>query len=312
MDKQNITAWFFEGGIVGIPKNLLGLMEPLGLSFEDIGKIVYLLYCGPNEIRRNDQYAVNAAKSLHAKGILRWYTDQERIDFSPMFDKIAENLGQAPVYMEQRNYSAQELNYAALIKKLESSLGRFPTLVEKQNIEEVSMRYQWSYDLIYDIFMEYEKNHRKQYKFLFFCQMAFGANVEDKESFRRFLDNLDTTSYKTVSVLRQLGKRNNPTEAQKELYLKWSALWKFSHEMVLKAVEETVSADNPNMKYVDAILKDWQEKGIKTPEDLQLYRQKQQEENKIAANDKLNKTKIIRGKMNNFQHTGQDYRQLEE
>jgi DnaD/phage-associated family protein len=142
--------------------------------------------------------------------------------------------------------------------------------------------------------------------------MAFGANVEDKESFRRFLDNLDTTAYKTISILRQLGKRNNPTEAQKELYLKWSALWKFSHEMILKAVEETVSADNPNMKYVDAILKDWQEKGIKTPEELQLYRQKQQAENKVSLNEAANKVKNSRGKMNNFQHTGQDYRQLEE
>lgn len=315
MDKQNITAWFFEGGVVGIPKNLLGLMEPLGLSFEDIGKIVYLLYCGTDEIRRNDQYAVSAAKSLHAKGLLQWYVDQERIDFSPMFDKIAENLGQAPVYMEQRDYSTQELNYAALIKKLESSLGRFPTLVEKQNIEEIAMRYQWSYDLIYEIFMEYEKNYRKQYKFLFFCQMAFGANVEDAESFKRFIGNLDTTSYKTISVLKQLGKRNTPTEAQKELYLKWSALWKFSHEMILQAVEETVGADNPNMKYVDAILKDWQEKNIRTPEDLQLYRQRQQEEkNKAgdlrAVNTTKNKSK--QGKMNNFQHTGQDYRQLEE
>ena len=46
MIKQNMTAWFFEGGVIGLPKNLLGLMEPLGLTFEDIGKIVYLLYCG--------------------------------------------------------------------------------------------------------------------------------------------------------------------------------------------------------------------------------------------------------------------------
>lgn len=311
MEKQNITAWFFEGGVVGIPKNLLGLMEPLGLTFEDIGKIVYLLYCGADQIRRNDQYAVDAAKSLHTKGILRWYVDQERIDFSPMFDKINASLGQQSVHMEQRGYSSEELNYAALIKKLESSLGRFPTIVEKQNIEEVAMRYQWSYELIYEIFMEYEKNYRKQYKFLFFCQMAFGANVEDKASFKGFLNNLNTTAYKTISVLKQLGKRNNPTEAQKEMYLKWSALWKFSHEMILQAVEETVSADHPSMRYVDAVLKDWQAKGVKTPEELAAYRQQRQTQQRQLPAGKGSKM-ANKGVVNNFQHMGQDYSQLEE
>ena len=40
--KQNLYAWFFEGGIVGVPKRLLGLMEPLGLDFDDLGKIIYI------------------------------------------------------------------------------------------------------------------------------------------------------------------------------------------------------------------------------------------------------------------------------
>ena len=50
MSKQNITAWFFEGGTVSIPSRLLGLMEPLGLNFEDLGKMLYLLYCGTDQI----------------------------------------------------------------------------------------------------------------------------------------------------------------------------------------------------------------------------------------------------------------------
>ena len=69
------------------------------------------------------------------------------------------------------------------------------------------------------------------------------------------------------------------------------------------------------MKYVDAILKDWQEKGIKTPDDLLVYQQKRREENNLANNEqtaKVAKVKNSRGKMNNFQHAGQDYRQLEE
>ena len=55
MTKQNITAWFFEGGSISIPARLLGLMEPLGLTFEDMGKMMYLLYCGTGQIKNSDR-----------------------------------------------------------------------------------------------------------------------------------------------------------------------------------------------------------------------------------------------------------------
>lgn len=70
LHKQNLTAWFFEGGNVGIPRRLLGLMEPLGLTFEDLGKMLYLLYCGSDQIKSNDRYAVEAARALHSKGLI--------------------------------------------------------------------------------------------------------------------------------------------------------------------------------------------------------------------------------------------------
>ena len=79
--KQNLYAWFFDGGVVGVPKRLMGLMEPLGLEFDDLGKIMYLLYCGTDEIKNDDRYAVEAARTLHGKGLINWFTDKESIDF---------------------------------------------------------------------------------------------------------------------------------------------------------------------------------------------------------------------------------------
>ena len=67
MTKQNVTAWFFEGGSISIPNRMLGMMEQLHLSFDDIGKIIYLLYCGADQIKRSDKYAVEAARTLHEK-----------------------------------------------------------------------------------------------------------------------------------------------------------------------------------------------------------------------------------------------------
>ena len=99
--------------------------------------------------------------------------------------------------------------------------------------------------------------------------------MQDKASMKEFAESLDTITYKTKEVLRKLGKRNNPSEPQKELYLKWSGQWKFTHEMILLAVAETTGADNPSFNYLDSILKNWMETGIETPEQLQAEKQRQ-------------------------------------
>lgn len=281
MTMQNITAWFFEGGTVGIPRRLMGLMEPLNLTFDDLGKIMYLLYCGTDSIKQSDRYAVESAQTLHRKGLIHWYTDTGAVDFSPMFDKISANLGntaQAAVMTADSGFTTEDLNFAQLVKQLEQRLGCFLTMKDKQSLQEVAQRYSWSNRMLGEIYEVYYRNQRKYYEFRFFCQMAYGAGVQDSESLQRFLDGLNTTVYKTSEVLRALGKRNNPSEPQKELYLKWTVQWKFTHEMVLRAVKETVSADNPSFKYIDAILKDWQEKGIMSPEQLEKEKSNQQKD----------------------------------
>lgn len=295
MTKQNITAWFFENGSVSIPKNLLALMEPLGLNFDDLGKMVYLLYCGTDQIKRNDQYAQEAARTLHAKGLIHWFTDTETVDFSPMFDKISMSLGSTPQHlaMDREAFTSTELNYAQVIKNIERKLGYFPTVVETQIIQEVVQRYSWSYELVQELFVLHYQDHKKECDFRWFCQMAYGAQVHDKTSLKAFAESLDTITYKTKEVLRKLGKRNNPSEPQKELYLKWSAKWKFSHEMILLAVEETTGADNPSFNYLDSILKNWMEIGVATPEQLQVEKQRQ----KVEKNNRMeHSTGPIRGK----------------
>ena len=132
--------------------------------------------------------------------------------------------------------------------------------------------------MVYEIYKVYYQQHRKEYDFRFFCQMAYGAQVRDSDSLARFTENLNTTAYKTTEVMRKLGMYGAPSEVNKELYLKWTAQWKFSHEMIMRAVEETVGARNPSFKYVDAVLKEWQEREIITPEALEQAKQRQEQE----------------------------------
>ena len=270
MTKQNITAWFLEGGSVSIPKHLITFMEPLGLSFEDLGKMVYLLYCGTDQIKRGDHYAQEAARALHQKGLIHWFTDTETIDFSPMFDKISAFVGETPQHMafDKEDYTASEMTYAQMVKNIEQQLGIFLSAIDSSTIQEVVQLYSWPYELVQELYFVYYKNRKQESSFKWFCQMAYGAQVHDKKSVKEYAENLDTITFKTREILRKLGKHNNPSEPQKEMYLKWSGVWKFTHEMILLAVEDTTGASNPSFNYLDGILSDWKERGITTPEAL--------------------------------------------
>ena len=155
--KQNITAWFLEGGSVSIPKHLITFMEPLGLSFEDLGKMVYLLYCGTDQIKRGDHYAQEAARALHQKGLIHWFTDNETIDFSPMFDKISAYVGETPQYKkaDKDDVPASKLSYAQMIKNIEKKFGHAVPAADIYNMQEVVQLYSWPYELVQELYFVY-------------------------------------------------------------------------------------------------------------------------------------------------------------
>ena len=55
-------------------------------------------------------------------------------------------------------------------------------------------------------------------------------------------------------ILKLLGKSYQPSEAQVEMYRKWTREWHFSHEAVEEAVKLTAKGD-PSMGYLDGILR---------------------------------------------------------
>ena len=68
-------------------------------------------------------------------------------------------------------------------------------------------------------------------------------------------------------VSKLLGIRNvgNPTKAQLENAHRWCVTWNFSDEMIVEAYERCVNIKGEyNISYINAILKRWYEKGIKS------------------------------------------------
>ena len=269
MSANNFLSWFLDEGYVVIPKKVLGLMEPLGLGFEELGKIMYLLYCDNSIIDTRDDYALNAVKTLSLKEIVDWDVDTGKYSFSPLYALIEEKItGTEKTSLfkidtpSEKGIMLEEISYSQMIKELEKKLGKFLSFKEKTEIQMVAQSYEWPLDLVQDMFLYHQTSLRKLYTFTFFAKMAFGAKVEDKESLALFLENLNYVSYKVTEIKRRLGQKSNPSEPEKEMYLKWINEWKLNHELVLYALEQTVSASNASFKYVDSILNNWRKEGV--------------------------------------------------
>ena len=83
-----------------------------------------------------------------------------------------------------------------------------------------------------------------------------------------------------------LGIRNvgNPTKAQMEYADRWLNTWQFSDEMITEAYERCVNTKGTyNISYINAILKRWYEKGIKSLDTLQKEESAKQRKPKSKA-----------------------------
>ena len=92
--------------------------------------------------------------------------------------------------------------------------------------------------------------------------------VEDAE---REIERLTSSREAWGRVSKLLGIRNigNPTKAQMENAHRWVVVWDFSDEMIVEAYERCVNIKGEyNISYINAILKRWHEKGIKSMDAL--------------------------------------------
>lgn len=77
-----------------------------------------------------------------------------------------------------------------------------------------------------------------------------------------------------LRVIRRLDTSSGrlPTADELDLYKKWTEEWHFSQDAILLAMSDTTASLKPSMKYLDAILKSYHEKGIASATDINSYK----------------------------------------
>lgn len=82
--------------------------------------------------------------------------------------------------------------------------------------------------------------------------------VEDAQ---RYLDENDQRYYCYRRIFKALGFNRNATEAERALMDSWFDEMKFAMDKILDACATTCGIGNPNLKYVDKVLRNWHNEG---------------------------------------------------
>jgi len=85
------------------------------------------------------------------------------------------------------------------------------------------------------------------------------------------LKNMGASVSGAKDVLDAWNLRRLPTEAEMELYDKWTAELGFSQHMIIKAAHSMTGVQSPNFKYLDSTLTGWHEAQIDTPAKADAY-----------------------------------------
>ena len=100
--------------------------------------------------------------------------------------------------------------------------------------------------------------------------------------------------YKTV--FNELGFSRQPTRSEKELMDIWFDKYKFDIELILEACSKSKNISNPSISYINGIVKSWNEKNIKTLEDLaaseEEFKRKSETKKSNSGTSKGNSQKV--------------------
>lgn len=103
-----------------------------------------------------------------------------------------------------------------------------------------------------------DRKGNNKYKYvLSFIKMWRENEITTPAQMEKYLEDSDQRHYQYKRILKALGLHRHPTEEEKRLMDEWFDRMSFGMETILDACKKTSGISNPNINYVNSILKNW-------------------------------------------------------
>ena len=265
MSEAGFTKWLMDGGQVTIPNRLLQKIQILNLPPESLGYLILAL--GRSREEHDPERLVKDRWIMWAvsEGWASWEGKgpAKAVTFAPLWDKLYREWERAAHKTQQPR---EDFDYVKIVRWMDKMRGSMTvTLQDKQNLQEFNLKYGWSTDFIIaflELYFERTNYRGKNYDRL--AHKVYKNGVDTVSGLITFMNQQDWTNHKVEEIKQYIGK-SAVTLGEKEMYLKWQNQWKLSHELILKGAQALTRTNRPNFNYLDKILEDWWQKGIKEP-----------------------------------------------
>lgn len=133
-------------------------------------------------------------------------------------------------------------------------------------------KYKFEEDVMYALFQHcYDhKGLSKQY----IAKVAdnwYSKNIKNSFDLDRYFMEYQKLKDIKTKIVKKLKRQGPLTEYEEEYVEKWVMDYKYSFDIIELALKRTTAIPNPNFEYINKILTDWYEKGLKTKEDIVAY-----------------------------------------
>lgn len=151
-------------------------------------------------------------------------------------------------------------------------------------------KYGFTEEVMLALFEQGYKNGAVQHRnYLLAVADSWAANKvkthNDLDSYYIKLDKLNNLEKKIKRVLKI---RRSLSSFESDLIKRWAVEFCYDFEIINLALAETIKISNPSFKYVDKILEDWYEKGLKTEKDVLKNQEEHQKKSKQSKNTNIN------------------------
>ncbi|MBQ7668459.1 MAG: DnaD domain protein [Clostridia bacterium] len=155
------------------------------------------------------------------------------------------------------------------------------------DISTIFDKYGFEEDVVYSLFKYCYDKHALHKKYLFTVADAWYQNkIKNLDDLDRYYSEYEKTNKIKKQITKKLGFTRNLTEYEEAYIEKWTMEFGYDLSLIELALKKTTSKSNPNFEYINKIITDWNEKGLKTKEAIEEYSKQVVEKNKFIKQNK--------------------------
>ncbi len=225
--------------------------------------------------------------------------------------KQAELSSNVKPYRTKKDHNALK----ELLFVTETYLGKTLSPTDVENINYFYDQLGMSSELI-EYLIEYcvENNHKSMH---YIQTVALAWHEQGIKTVQDAKASSSAYNQKCYSVLNAFGiKGRAPGTSETTMIKRWYEEYGFTMDMILEACNRTIrSIHQPSFDYADSILKNWKNKGITTPEELQADDESfklERKERKIKESVKAKAPAVKPTNFSNFENREYDMQALEK